>query len=80
MRKLEVQLHTLLQTWQGKQLKNITSVPGLGRRAAASLIVYTDGFKKISHYRHLIALAGLALGEHSSGTSIRGKKRYLQNG
>jgi transposase len=80
IRKLEIQLHTLLQNWQGEQLKNITSIPGLGKRAVALLIVYTEGFKKISNYRQLIALAGLAPRQHTSGTSIRGRKGICKMG
>jgi transposase len=74
VKKLEAQLQHLLQNWQGEQLKNITSIPGLGKRAVALLIVYTEGFKKISNHRQLIALAGLAPREHTSGTSVRGRK------
>jgi transposase len=74
IKKLELQLQDLIQTWQGEQVENITSIPGLGKRAVALLIVYTDGFKKISNHRQLIALAGLAPREHTSGTSVRGRK------
>jgi|SRR5215217_843074 len=80
IKKLEVQLHTLLQTWQGGQLKNLSSIPGLGKRAVALLIVYTDGFKKINNYRQLIALAGLAPREHTSGSSIKARKGICKMG
>jgi transposase len=78
--KLEMQLQKLLEVWQGEQLKNISSIPGLGKRAVALLIVYTDGFKKISNHRQLIALAGLAPREHTSGTSVRGRKGICKMG
>ena len=78
--KLEAQLQQLLQTWQREQLQNISSIPGLGKRAVALLIVYTDGFKKISNYRQLIALAGLAPREHTSGSSVRGRKGICKMG
>ena len=77
---MEAQLHSLLHTWQGEQLKNVTSIPGLGKRAVALLIVYIDGFKKISNYRQLIALAGLAPREHTSGTSVRGRNGICKMG
>ncbi len=80
VKKPEAHLHALLQTWQGEQLKNITSIPGLGKRAVALLIVYTDGFKKITNHRQLIALAGLAPKEHTSGTSVRGRKGICKMG
>jgi transposase len=80
LKKLEKNLELQLASWQGEQVKNITSIPGLGKRAVALLIVYTDGFKKISNYRQLIALAGLAPREHTSGTSIRGRKGICKMG
>jgi len=80
IKKLEKNLQSQLASWQGEQLKNITSIPGLGKRAVALLIVYTDGFKKISNYRQLIALAGLAPREHTSGTSVRGRKGICKMG
>ncbi len=72
--KLERLLEQRLQAWQGTQLKNLKTIPGLGKRAMALLIVYTEGFKKINNHRQLIALAGLAPTEHTSGTSVRGSK------
>jgi len=80
VKKLELQLQDLIQTWQGEQVKNITSIPGLGKRAVALLIVYTNGFKKISNHRQLIALAGLAPREHTSGSSVRGRKGICKMG
>jgi transposase len=80
IKKLEGKLQTLLEAWQGQQLRNIASIPGLGKRAVALLIVYTDGFKKIQNHRQLIALAGLAPREHTSGTSVRGRKGICKMG
>lgn len=80
IRKLEHQLQDLLQVWQGEQLKCISSIPGLGKRAVALLIVYTEGFTKVQNHRQLIALAGLAPREHTSGTSVRGRKGICKMG
>lgn len=80
VKKLEKNLQQQLAQWQAEQFKNISSIPGLGKRAVALLIVYTDGFKKISNYRQLIALAGLAPREHTSGSSVRGRKGICKMG
>lgn len=80
IRKLEHQLKGLLQVWQGDQLKCVSPNPGLGKRAVALLIVYTEGFIKVQNHRQLIALAGLAPREHTSGTSIRGRKGICKMG
>jgi transposase len=78
--KLEDQLQALLNSWQGQQRKVLSSIPGLGKRAVAILIVYTEGFKKISNHRQLIALAGLAPREYTSGSSVRGRKGICKMG
>jgi transposase len=78
--KLEQALETSLSSWEHEQLKNLSSIPGLGKRAVALLIVHTDGFRKISNYRQLIALTGLAPKEYTSGSSIRGKRGICKMG
>lgn len=78
--KLEQQLKDLLLKWQGQQMKNLSSIPGLGKKAVAILIVYTGGFKKIKNHRQLIALAGLAPKEYSSGSSVRAKSGICKMG
>jgi transposase len=80
VKKLEAQLLSSLNKWNPDQLKNVSTIPGLGKRAVAILIVYTDGFKKISNHRQLIALAGLSPREHTSGSSVRGKKGICKMG
>jgi len=77
---LETKLNTMLQEWQGDQMKRLSSIPGLGKRAVALLIVHTTGFKKVKNYRQLIALAGLAPKERSSGTSLKSRKRICKMG
>ena len=80
VKKLEARLQYILEQWDASQLKNVSSIPGLGKRAVALLIVYTDGFKKINNHRQLIALAGLSPREYTSGSSVRGKKGICKMG
>ena len=80
VKKLERRLEEILKQWHGEQLKNVSTVPGLGKRAVSLLIVYTDGFRKIQNYRQLSALCGLAPREYTSGTSVRGRKGICKIG
>lgn len=80
LKALEQKLATTLKAWQGDQAASLTSIPGLGKRAVALLITMTNGFKKIQNHRQLIALAGLAPREHTSGTSIKGKRGICKMG
>ena len=80
IRQLEQKLQVLLERWQPEQLKNVSSVKGIGKRAAAMLIVFTQGFKHTQSHRQLISFAGLAPTQYSSGSSIQGKPRIYKRG
>jgi transposase len=77
---LEVKLQTLLEEWQPQQLKSVGSIKGIGKRATAMLIVFTQGFKYTHSHRQLISFAGLSPTEYSSGSSIYGKPRIYKRG
>jgi transposase len=77
---LEMKTESILKCWQPDQLRLLRSIPGLGKRAVASLIIFTDGFKRIQNYRQLIALVGLAPRERTSGSSIRYRKKICKMG
>jgi len=80
IKKLEEKLEISLKKWQPEQLKNISSIKGIGKRASAMLIVFTQGFKHTHNHRQLISFAGLSPTEYSSGTSIQGKPRIYKKG
>jgi len=80
IKQLEQKLQLLLEQWQPEQLKNVSSIKGIGKRAAAMLIVFTQGFKHTANHRQLISFAGLAPTQYSSGTSIQGKPRIYKRG
>lgn len=80
IKQLEQKLQLLLEQWQPEQLKNVSSIKGIGKRAAAMLIVFTQGFKYTQNHRQLISFAGLAPTQYSSGTSIQGKPRIYKRG
>ena len=80
MKNLEDKLQVLLQEWQPEQLKNVSSIKGLGKRASAMLIIFTQGFKNTRNHRQLISFAGLSPTQYSSGTSIQGKSKICKRG
>lgn len=77
---LQQKLEALLQQWQPAQLKSVSSIKGIGKRATAMLIVFTQGFKYTHSHRQLISFAGLSPTEYSSGSSIQGKPRIYKRG
>ncbi len=80
MKNLEDKLQVTLQQWQPAQLKSVSSIKGIGKRATAMLIVYTQGFKNTHSHRQLISFAGLSPTEYSSGSSIQGKPGICKKG
>lgn len=80
MESLEAKLQLVLEKWQPDQLKSVSSIKGIGKRATAMLIVFTQGFKNTHNHRQLISFAGLSPSEYSSGSSIQGKPRIYKRG
>lgn len=80
IKSLETKLQELLCQWQPDQLKSVSSIKGIGKRAASMLIVFTQGFKYTKNHRQLISFTGLSPTEYSSGTSIQGRSRIYKRG
>ncbi len=77
---LEEKLEALLMKWKPEQVKNISSIKAIGKRATAMLIIYTQGFRYTENYRQLISFAGLSPKEYGSGTSIKGRPKISRKG
>ena len=80
LKKLEAELDKKLKLWQPDLAKKVQSVKGIGKRATAILIVFTQAFEHTETYQQLISYAGLSPKEYSSGKSIRGKVRISKIG
>jgi len=63
-----------------KEIKLLSSIPGIGKKTAGMLLLFAGGFRNVTNYRQLIAKAGLSPREHTPGTSIRGKVRITKMG
>lgn len=80
IKQLEQKLQLQLAQWKPQQLKSVSSIKGIGKRAAAMLIVFTQGFKYTENHRQLISFAGLSPTQYSSGSSIQGRARIYKRG
>lgn len=80
LKKMELELAEKLAAWQPELVKQVGSVKGIGKRATAILIVFTQGFKHTETYQQLISYSGLSPKEYSSGKSIRGRVRISKIG
>jgi transposase len=52
-----------------------TSVPGIGKITALSLLYFTNEFKLYNNAKQLACYCGVAPFEHTSGTSVKGRAR-----
>jgi transposase len=80
LKKLQEELQTKLIEWHPDLVKLVKSVKGIGNRATATLIVYTQGFVHTETYQQLISYAGLSPKEYRSGKSIKGRVRISKIG
>lgn len=63
-----------------KNYELLTSLVGVGKIVASSLLCSTGNFTKFQTHRKFACYCGVAPFEHSSGTSVRGKTQISQIG
>lgn len=80
VKEAEKQIKSLLQTDQllQKNYDLMCSITGIGFATAVHLLIATENFTRFKEVRKLICYCGIAPFEHSSGSSIRGKRRVSQ--
>ena len=77
---LQNRLLSLVKKSQQQQLSNLKSIPGLGDKTAALLIVLTEGFTKFENASQLCNYAGITPTIRRSGSSVRGRSRISKMG
>lgn len=75
--KVEKQIHEIISQddYLKKLFDQVTSVSGVGKITAHSVIISTNEFKDINDPRKFACHAGIAPFKHNSGSSIRGRTR-----
>ena len=58
----------------------ITSIPGVGKLTAVTVLAETNGFELIRNKRQLVSYSGLDVRLKDSGTSVKGKPRISKRG
>ncbi len=62
------------------QVKNITSIPGIGKLTAVIVLAETNGFELIRSKKQLVSYSGLDVIVKDSGTSVKSKPRISKKG
>lgn len=77
---LEARLKELVRETYPGMLTNLESIPGLGRKTAIMLIVYTDGFSRFASSSALCSYSGLTPLIRKSGSSVHSRPRISKMG
>ena len=80
LRELDEAVRQIVQGHYTSLDENLRSIPGIGPKTAAVLIVLTEGFTKFANYKALIAYAGLAPRTFQSGSSVKGVSHICKLG
>jgi len=80
LRSIEARIKEIIEKEHGALYKAILSVPGIGPKTAAALIVCTNAFQYFDNARQLCAYVGLSPRVFESGTSVKGKGHICKLG
>ncbi len=80
MKALEQELESKVKESHQTLLTHLESIPGIGRKTAAMLVVMTDGFKRFESASSLCSYTGITPVIRQSGSSVRGKPRISKVG
>jgi transposase len=78
--EVENKINAVIINYHGELMKMLLSIPGMGKKTAAKLIVISNGFEKFSSPKQLAAYIGISPRIYESGSSIKGKARVCKMG
>lgn len=77
---LEDRLTELVKQQNAAMLTNLESIPGMGRKTATMLIIFTDGFSRFDSAAALCSYCGTTPIIRKSGSSVNGRPRISKMG
>lgn len=80
LRGIEAAIAEIVGKEQETMYEGLLSVPGIGPKTAAALIVCTNGFADFANDKQLCAYVGLSPRVFESGTSVKGKGHICKLG
>lgn len=78
--QIENKMITIIKYHHEELLKQLMSIPGIGKKTAMLLIVISGGFTKFENARQLSSYVGISPRIFESGTSVKGKSRICKMG
>ena len=80
IKELEQSIEDLVKENEGEMLRHLSTIPGIAKRTAALLIIYTNAFKDFENSKQLSSYLGLAPRIRESGTSLNGRSIITKSG
>ena len=80
LNELESHLIELVKQDYQETLTLLQTIPGMGKKTAAMLIVFTDGFNRFEKANQVCSYVGITPIIRQSGSSVRGKARISKMG
>lgn len=80
MRLLDQELEKITVLFHKDLFVRLKTIKGIGKSAAMTLILITDGFTRFENSKQLCAYVGLSPRIFDSGTSIKGKQKICKMG
>ena len=80
MEVLEAALLDNVKKEYQESLTLLKSIPGIGKKTALMLLVFTDGFERFENAKELCSYAGLTPIIRQSGSSVNGRSRISKMG
>jgi transposase len=77
---LEMELENITILFHKDLFERLKTIKGIGKRAAMTLILITDGFTRFENSKQLCAYVGLSPRIFDSGTSVKGKPKICKMG
>lgn len=80
LKVIEKEIESLIKADYPDLYTHLKSIPGIGKKTAMLLIIFTNGFKNFENSKQLISYFGLAPQVKESGSSVRGKGNISKSG
>ena len=76
----EAKISIIIDNEHKEMLENLTTIPGIGKKTATTLIVATSGFTRFDSHKKLSSYFGICPRIYESGTSVKGRSRICKLG
>jgi transposase len=80
LKQIDMELEDLMGKNDDEDVHNLQSIPGIGRKTAVALMVYTKGMTGFDDYRKLSSYFGICPRIVQSGSSVKGRGKICKMG